>query len=997
MRKIIILYVFLFLSFFIQAQETFYYYKGEKIPLTLNKERVSFRASATFNKTELTRNNLLEIATFEDDTKGGTTLFTVAILPNQYEAQIKQISALKGVTGVFPSFKNEAGQQADMTDYLYIKLKKEGDYEQLKKLVDDEKLQLIGQNKFMPLWYTVKLPAHFRAHTLAFANKTYETGWFAAVETDFMSDDRLCVNDPQFAQQWALKNTGQNGGMAGVDMKACDAWNISKGENIIVAVVDQGIQLNHEDLAANIHSSSFNSETGTSPSQVFGDHGSHCAGIIGAVQNNNKGISGIAPKSKLMSVSNSLAGTPTSRMKRADGINWAWQNGAAVITNSWGSSIMYTVIDDAINNALTQGRNGKGSVVLFATGNDYGAVGYPAKSNPKILAVGANTRHGLRASFSNYGTELDVVAPGEDIYSTLANNNYGNMSGTSMATPYVAGVAALILAVNPALSEQEVRNIIESTARKIRNDQYSYSTSTGRTNGTWNTQMGYGMVDAFAAVTKAKETVKLDLYMKNTMPDTGIEPDVVSGNMLYNSPDIWIRNADDGGLIAENPEYDPIRPNYVYVRVRNRSQVASSGQESLKLHWAKAGTSLMWPTYWDGNLNYNGLPMGGIIGTKNIPVIQPGQSVIVKFPWKVPDPQKYQLINPEPWHFCLVGRILSDEDPMTVPEGFDLGLNVKHNNNIAWKNLTVVDLQPNRPIGGVVLITNPFPTERKYHLQLLDTGELGSFIMKEAEVKITLSESIYNAWLRGGKRLVEMKELEERTFLVSGTNARLENLVFAPNEMGTANLTFNFLTQNVTDQREFLYHLVQLNAENQSLIGGEAYLVRKNQRALFHADAGDDLQINRNEEPRLSAQDIGEPATYNWFDQEGNFVHEGLIFQPQVDSNKKFKLEVTAKADGYKDYDEVSISINPNKLNVIAPNPATSTITVGYAINNGQRATLSILPLYGGTPGNGTNYSLDIDAQQVQIDLSGYANGLYKVILYCDGNFVASESLVIHR
>lgn len=118
-------------------------------------------------------------------------------------------------------------------------------------------------------------------------------------------------------------------------------------------------------------------------------------------------------------------------------INWAWQNGADIITNSWGSAVMYTVIDDAIDNALNNGRNGKGCVILFATGNNNGSVEYPANSNAKILAVGANDRKGLRSNFSNYGTELDVVAPGSVIYSTVLNHGYSYKDGTSMATPYV--------------------------------------------------------------------------------------------------------------------------------------------------------------------------------------------------------------------------------------------------------------------------------------------------------------------------------------------------------------------------------------------------------------------------------------------------------------------------------------------------------------------------------------------------------------------------------
>ncbi|TPE17930.1 S8 family serine peptidase [Tannerella forsythia] len=185
-----------------------------------------------------------------------------------------------------------------------------------------------------------------------------------------------------------------------------------------VAVVDQGIELNHPDLVANIHPLNFDTETGSSPSIVRGNHGVACAGIIGASGNNAIGIRGVAPNARLMSISNSLEAAPMSRIKRGEGINWAVQNGADIISNSWGSSVQYQIIDDAITNALVNGRNGRGCIVLFASGNDNRAVNYPANSNPNILIVGAISPCGQRKSptscdgegwGSNYGSQLDVA------------------------------------------------------------------------------------------------------------------------------------------------------------------------------------------------------------------------------------------------------------------------------------------------------------------------------------------------------------------------------------------------------------------------------------------------------------------------------------------------------------------------------------------------------------------------------------------------------------
>lgn len=403
-----------------------------------------------------------------------------------------------------PYFVAEDGTELGLSHLFYVKLFKEKDVDVLTNLALDNNVSLIGNNEYMPLWYTLSCSNNSTGNALELANKFYETGRFDAAQPDLMSNDLIsCVNDQYFSTyQWNLNNTGQSGGTVDVDVKFCNARSLSQGSNsIVVAVFDQGIQLNHPDL--NIYSSSYDTESGTSPSVLYGTHGTNCAGFISAKTNNSIGIAAIAPDCPSMSVSNSLAATPDSRQKRADGINWAWRNNASVISNSWGSSVQYTIIDDAIYSALTNGRSGKGCVIVFASGNDYSSsVAYPANSHSDIIAVGSINRNGNRSSFSNYGTALDIVAPGEDLTSTTTGSGYiHSISGTSFACPHVAATAALILSVNPDLTQKQVVNIIESTAAKTGN--YSYITTPGRGNGTWNNEMGYGLLNTFAAVSAA--------------------------------------------------------------------------------------------------------------------------------------------------------------------------------------------------------------------------------------------------------------------------------------------------------------------------------------------------------------------------------------------------------------------------------------------------------------------------------------------------------------
>lgn len=495
-----------------QSNQTpyYYYYQGQKLYLNLNTQGFYLDANGNFSKNQLDSQNLPNYTVENEPELVNGELYKWSKI--ELQSQLTEAEYFEKLTNVKlastdvnlvqPSFSTMGGDVLYMSSYFYVKLNQASDLALLQQEANTKNVLIIGQNQFMPLWYTLRLTSQTNDNTLNISNYFYDTGLFSAAEPDFIFDNYLdCSNDTNFGDLWGLSNSNN----PNIDINICDAWNITEGNGIKVAVVDTGTELTHQDLSTNI-GNSYDTQSNSSPSQIYTQdgsyHGTHVSGTVAAVKDNNLQVVGVSPQSQLMPIS-VLFGVNQSVANLAEGINWAWQNGADVINNSWGGGSPSNLISDAILNAINNGRNGKGCIVVFSTSNNNSSVSYPANSNENILAVGSITSSGSRSSFSNYGNSLDVVAPGSNILSTFLNNNVSYLSGTSMAAPHVSGIAALILSANPDLSIFEVNDIIESTAQKVGN--YNYGNSSNRPNGTWDDEMGYGLVDAFAAVQLAQQ------------------------------------------------------------------------------------------------------------------------------------------------------------------------------------------------------------------------------------------------------------------------------------------------------------------------------------------------------------------------------------------------------------------------------------------------------------------------------------------------------------
>lgn len=261
-------------------------------------------------------------------------------------------------------------------------------------------------------------------------------------------------------------------------INAPEAWTVTPGSSAVkVAVLDTGIDHNHPNLANFVNTSLGRSFVGGTTMDVQG-HGTHVAGTIASYGS----VSGVMQSATLVPVkvlgddgSGSLYGI-------TQGILYAADIDADVINMSLGGGGYNQSMDEAIQTAVAQG-----TIVVAASGNDgASSISYPAAYSSAI-AVGSVTSSGTRSSFSNYGSGLEVMAPGSSIYSTYPNSRYATLSGTSMATPHVAGVAGLIRAANPNISVADARNILRNTAQEA---------------GSFS-QYGYGIVDAHAAVVAA--------------------------------------------------------------------------------------------------------------------------------------------------------------------------------------------------------------------------------------------------------------------------------------------------------------------------------------------------------------------------------------------------------------------------------------------------------------------------------------------------------------
>ncbi|OCA84214.1 peptidase S8 [Bacillus sp. FJAT-27225] len=302
---------------------------------------------------------------------------------------------------------------------------------------------------------------------------------FAEPKYFLMQNDIPIPNDVFYREQyqWNLPVIGAEKG-----------WSISRGsEDVTIALIDTGVDLDHPDLKNRLVRG-YNVLSDNNDPDDDNGHGTHVAGIIASETNNGEGVAGITWYNKIMPIKAMGKEGYGTTFDIAKGIYWAVDHGAQVINMSLGNYQPSRVLKEAIDYAYR-----KDVVLVAAAGNDNSRQPtYPA-SYPQVLAVSAVDHEGVRAEFSNYGTYVDIAAPGVYIPSTYFLNRYAALSGTSMAAPHVAGLAGLIRSENPKLSNREVIRVMQRSAIDL------------GTKGK-DAQFGSGMIDMNKALTLARET-----------------------------------------------------------------------------------------------------------------------------------------------------------------------------------------------------------------------------------------------------------------------------------------------------------------------------------------------------------------------------------------------------------------------------------------------------------------------------------------------------------
>jgi len=704
-----------------------------------------------------------------------------------------------------------------LTDEFIAQFNPDVTKQQIEALNKRNAVETVMENPFVRNQFLLRVSKASKTDALTMANSYYESDLTKLAYPNFISvsyDQQTIPNDTLFGNQWHLDNTGQGGGTVDADADLPEAWDITMGDaGIIIAVLENGgFDMGHPDLTPNrwvnpgedlngngvIDPAEINGvdddgngfiddfygwdfdgctsagsgcgDNDPSPANSTENHATAVAGVVGARGNNNLGVSGSCPNCRLMFL---RKGYVSSDWTKSLAFGYAQQEGARIVTNSWGSSGAMPNTITAINTATAAG-----VVILFAAGNNNnlnvcsGANQDPLVSLPDVIAVSSSTNLDRKAVGGTYagcsiGNCIDILAPsfhgdtgttaitttdrtGTDGYDSTDYTS--SFSGTSSATPLTAGVVGLILSVNSTLTRLQVQQLLQDTADKIEDSVGHYSDTTGFSSpATGVATHSWGRLNAFEAVRIAAPVADggkggVDIFFRDNRLDWGNTEQ--PSNTLFESPRGYIghwRSMDIkvdappyqtpptaltfDAFVDETPSAVTGTVNRVYVRAHNRGPVTANSV-SVKLHWTQFATALaalpndFWTAFPANSTNttqWHPLNCSGssspVCTLSNL--AYSGSSVagtaadaaqIAQFDFPAPT-----VSAGMPNHFCLLAMIDSPQDRIlpksrpTVPDDFVADVLTPTDNNVTHRNYMNLETDTSDSFAPRFFVRNPYP------------------------------------------------------------------------------------------------------------------------------------------------------------------------------------------------------------------------------------------------------------------------------------------------
>ncbi|HEY0738406.1 MAG TPA: S8 family peptidase [Herpetosiphonaceae bacterium] len=539
------------------------------------------------------------------------------------------------------------------------------------------------------------------------------------------------------------------------------------GAGVNAYIIDTGILATHPDFGVRAFEA-YDAVDGALPATDCNGHGTHVAGTIGGT------TYGVAKAVKLYGVRVLNCAGSGTWADVIEGIDWVRLNAIrpAVVNMSLGGGV-----SAAVNTATTNLIN-SGIFTAVAAGNSNAdACTFSPASTPLAYTVAASTKTDAKAIFSNWGTCVDSYAPGEDIKSAWLANGTNTIDGTSMASPHVAGCAATFIQHNGNVPPAAVTAWLTNNATN--------GVITGNPAGTPN---------------KLLYCFKPDVWVKDKSVDQGREPDPATAAMnMWESPDIWNRINNTAGS-HQNPEFG--QTNYMWTRLRNRGHIAGSGV--VRFYIANASSGLAWPTNWTQ------------IGAVSVPSIAPNAIMDVRVPWN----------PPSTGHYCVLVRWESALEPMTYGETSDVNYNTRYNNNIAWRNMNIVNLKLNWRDWIRFEVRNPLKELRPTTLVFREPREqLQDPFLRHGKVTVDLGTELTQRWLQAGGKGRGFQRVGETQFMVTDPNgAAFEGLNLEPDQAFPVQIGIES-NEVSTSGKPYLIEAVQFSEGIDEAVGGVTYEV----------------------------------------------------------------------------------------------------------------------------------------------------------------------------